>query len=186
MAGVFDVLAEDHVKVKQMLAELEAGTNGGGPSVAARKKLAEELVIDESKHEALEEMYFWPAVRDKVSGGDKLADTAIAQEEEGKQILDKIDKLEADDPEFDKLVSTFIKDGREHIEFEETQVWPALKAALSKEESEQLGAKIADGKKTAPTRPHPHTPAAPGVLKTAGPAAAAADRVRDKASGRGD
>lgn len=102
------------------------------------------------------------------SGGDKLADTAIAQEDEGKQILDKIDKLEADDPEFDKLVDTFIKDGREHIEFEETQVWPALKAALSKEESEQLGAKVADGKKTAPTRPHPHTPAAPGVLKTAG------------------
>ena len=186
MAAVFDVLAEDHIEVKRMLAELESGASAGGDSAAARKKLAERLVIEESKHEAVEEMYFWPAVREKVKGGDELADKAIGQEDEGKQVLAKIDKLEADDPEFDNLVGTFIKDGREHIEFEETQVWPALRAMLSKEESEQLAAKIADGKKTAPTRPHPHTPAAPGVLKTAGPAAAAADRVRDKASGRGD
>jgi hypothetical protein len=33
--------------------------------------------------------------------------------------------------------------------------------------------------------PHPHTPPSPGVLKTAGPAAAAADKARDKLAGRG-
>ncbi len=183
MAGVFEVLGQDHAEVKQMLAELESGQNGG---VKARKKLAQRLVIEESKHEAMEEMYFWPLVREKVAGGDDLASTAIGQEDEGKQVLDKLDKLDADDPEFDELVGTFVKAAREHITFEETQVWPALQAALTKKEAQELGSKIAEGKKAAPTRPHPHTPAAPGVLKAAGPAAAAADRVRDKATGRGD
>lgn len=189
MAGVFDVLGQDHAEVKQMLSELESGSTAGtsaGTTLTERKKLAERLVIEESKHEAMEEMYFWPAVREKVSGGDHLADTAIGQEDEGKQVLDKLDKLDAGDSEFEELLSSFIKAAREHIEFEETKVWPELRAVLSNEESAELGSKIADGKKTAPTRPHPHTPASPAALKTAGPAAAAADRVRDKASGRGE
>ena len=45
--------------------------------------------------------------------------------------------------------------------------------------------KLEQGKKRAPTRPHPHTPPKPGVLKAAGPAVAAADRLRDKIAGRG-
>ncbi len=76
-------------------------------------------------------------------------------------------------------------DARKHIEFEESQVWPLLRTALPSETSAELGSKIAEGKKTAPTRPHPHTPPSPGALKGAGPVAAAADRMRAAASGRG-
>jgi hypothetical protein len=64
--------------------------------------------------------------------------------------------------------------GREHIAYEETSVWPELRKALSAEEADDLG-----------TRPHPHTPPKPGLLKTAGRAIAAADRVRDAVTGRG-
>jgi len=64
-------------------------------------------------------------------------------------------------------------------------VWPALRAALTETQSLELGEKLEQAKKTAPTRPHPHTPASPSVLKAAGPAAAAADRARDAATGRG-
>jgi hypothetical protein len=52
--------------------------------------------------------------------------------------------------------------------------------------AEELGRKIADGKRTAPTRPHPHTLPSPGVLKAAGPAVATADKARDAITGRGD
>jgi hypothetical protein len=72
-----------------------------------------------------------------------------------------------------------------HIAFEETQVWPGLRLVLSAQTAAELGTKIAEGKKTAPTRPHPHTPPSPGVLKAAGPAVAAADKARDAVTGRG-
>jgi len=108
VAQAFDVLSQDHAEVKQMLAELESGpTASSGAStsdLSQRKKVVEQLVIAESKHEAVEEMYFWPTVRDKVADGDKLADTAIEQEQEGKEVLDKLDKLDANAPEFEKLV----------------------------------------------------------------------------------
>ena len=190
MASVFDVLGHDHDEVKRMLSELETGptaaTGASEHELALRKKMTEQLVIEESRHEAVEEMYFWPAVRDRVPDGDRLADTAIGQEQEGKEVLDRLDKAEADDREFEELVTTFITAAREHIGFEETQVWPQLRSALSAEEASELGDNLEQAKKTAPTRPHPHTPASPGVLKTAGPAVAAADKARDAASGRGE
>jgi hemerythrin superfamily protein len=189
MPSVFEVLGHDHEQVKGMLAEFEAGpTAAAGASenqLASRKKLAEQLVIAESQHEAVEEMYFWPAVRERVPGGGRLADEATGQEQEAKGVLNRLDKLDADQPEFEQLLSEFIKAGREHIAFEESQVWPALRPVLTEQEALELGSKLEQGKKTAPTRPHPHTPAKPGVLKAAGPAAAAADRARDAASGRG-
>jgi hemerythrin-like domain-containing protein len=188
MPSAFDVLAHDHEQVKRLLSQFEAAPAASGTNdslLAARKKMAETLVIEESKHEAVEEMYFWPAVRKLLPDGDKLADQAISQEQEGKDVLAKLDKLDADNPEFSRLVTEFIRLGREHIAFEETQVWPALREVMTEVESAELGDKLAAGKKTAPTRPHPHTPPSPGVLKTAGPAAAAADRARDAATGRG-
>ena len=188
MPSAFDVLKNDHEQVKRLLSQFEAAPAASGTNdslLAARKKMAETLVIEESKHEAVEEMYFWPAVRKHLPDGDKLADEAIGQEQEGKRILDKLDKLDADSPEFVMLLGEFTKAARDHIAFEETRVWPALRSAMSESEAADLGDSLEQAKKTAPTRPHPHTPASPGVLKTAGPAAAAADRARDAATGRG-
>jgi hemerythrin-like domain-containing protein len=190
MPTVFDVLGRDHQEVKQMLSELEKGptarTGARDNELVLRKKMVEQLVIEESKHEAVEEMYVWPAVRDRVPDGERLARTATGQEQEGKEVLDRLDKLEASDPQFEELVVTFIQAGREHISYEETAVWPLLRESLSAKEASELGDKVAEAKKTAPTRPHPHTPPSPSVLKSAGPAVAAADRARDAVSGRGE
>ena len=188
MPDIFDVLAADHKEVKQMLAGLKKNRprrGAGDDALAERKEKVERLIIEESKHEALEEMHFWPAVRDKLSDGDELADKATGQEQEAKQVLNKLDKLDAGDGKFEELLAEFTESGREHIEFEETQVWPKLRKALSKKEASEIGKKVRDGKKTAPTRPHPGTPPRPGALKSAGPAAAAADKARDAATGRG-
>jgi hemerythrin-like domain-containing protein len=190
MPDVFDVLARDHREVQRMLSELEAGPTAAAGArddeLALRKKMVQQLVIEESRHEAVEEMYFWPAVRERAEGGDRLAGTATGQEQEGKEVLQRLDKLEASQPEFEQLIGEFITAAREHISYEEGQAWPALRAALTAEQANDLGTKLEEAKKTAPTRPHPHTPASPGVLKTAGPAVAAADRARDAAAGRGE
>lgn len=189
MANVFDVLRKDHEEVKRALTELAGGptaASGANPDqLALREKLVEELTIEESKHEAVEEEYFWPAVRDRLPDGDALADHAIEQEVAGKYVLNDLIGCKPDDPEFEQLVGRFVHDGREHIDYEEEQVWPAMRQALSAEEADELGAKIEQGKKIAPTRPHPHTPPKPGILKAAGPPVAAADRARDAVTGRG-
>jgi hypothetical protein len=190
MADVFDVLARDHEEVKRILGKLQQGptqqTGATEHELRQRQRMAEQLVIEESKHEAVEEMYFWPAVREHLANGNTLADEATGQEQEAKEVLSKLDKLDSDDPEFEKLLGTFITAAREHIAFEELKVWPSLREMLTITEANELGTKLSEAKKNAPTRPHPHTPSTPGVLKTAGPAAAAADKARDKMTNRGE
>ena len=92
------------------------------------------------------------------------ADQATGQEQEAKEVLAKLDKLDAGDAEFEKLLGTFTESARKHIAFEETAVWPGLRTALNTERAAELGTQIAEGKKTAPTRPHPHTPPSPGAV----------------------
>jgi len=189
MPSVFDVLSKDHVEVKRMLAELEIGptraTGADQTQLTLRKRMVEELIIEESKHEAVEEVYFWPAVREHLANGDELADTGLQQEQEGKAVLDLVGKLDASQFEFEVLLASFIKDAREHLAYEEIKVWPGLAAVLTARESSDLGAKLQQAKNTAPTQPHPAVPPQRGVLKGTGPIAAAADKLRDAITGRG-
>jgi hemerythrin-like domain-containing protein len=188
MADVFTVLREDHLDVEHMLNRLETQAASGPldeQDRVERKLLVERLVMELSKHEAVEEQLFWPVVRDALPDGDMLANTAINQENEGKSVLQRLEAMRTPSGEFERLLAGFIPDAREHIEYEQTQVWPKLREALTPEQAEDLGAKISKAKLFAPTRPHPHTPAKPGMLKTAGMAAAATDRLRDKLTGRG-
>jgi hemerythrin-like domain-containing protein len=187
MPNVFDVLSRDHEEVRQILAKLEKQRpepDASDKQLTQRKKIAEKLIAEESRHEAVEEMFFWPAVRDKLPDGDKLADQAIRQEQKALEVLDKLDKLDAANPQFEKLLSRLAAAGREHMEFEETRVWPQMRTALSKKEASEIGAQLEEGKKEAPARPVAETPPHPGVLKSTGPAAAASGRARGTTTGQ--
>jgi hypothetical protein len=125
-------------------------------------------------------------VRESVAGGDEPADTAVGQEDKGKRLLELLDKARAGTEEFDELIAEFHLAALEHIAFEEGRVWPKLRAALHAEARDDLGAKIQEEKRSAPTRPHPNAPSSPGALKTAGAVAAVTDKIRDKLAGRGN
>lgn len=189
MADVFEVLKQDHEEVKAKLAQLEQGptaSRGATPDqLTERKRIAQEVIIEESKHEVAEQQYFWPAVRELGPEGDRIADEAIGQERDAERMLAELDRLDPDDDRFETLLTGFTSDARSHIAFEEGHAWPLLRGAISTDRMNELGNKIVRAKQMAPTRPHPNVPPQPGVLKTAGPVAAAADKIRDSVTGRG-
>jgi hypothetical protein len=189
MPDVFEVLKKDHDEVKAMLNRLADGptaTSGAtGEQLAQRKRLVDDLIIEESRHEAAEQQHFWPAMRALGPEGDRVADQAIEQETAGEATLDKLDAVGPDDQRFESLLATFASDARAHTAFEEAHAWPLLSATLSQQESAELADKITQAKKTAPTRPHPKVPPQRGALKTAGPLMAMADKLRDALTGRG-
>jgi Hemerythrin HHE cation binding domain len=189
MADVFEILSQDHDEVKAMLARLEYGpraaTGASAAELAERRRLAEDVIIEESAHESAEQQYFWPAVRELGPEGDRVADEALEQERTAEQVLYELARLNPEDEEFEELLTAFISDARAHIAFEEGHAWPLMRAALTADEAVRLGAKVAQAKKVAPTRPHPYTPANEGVRKATAPLAGAADRLRDAVTGRG-
>jgi hemerythrin-like domain-containing protein len=186
-----EYLRKDHEEVLALLDELERGPGGGrvaadGGDLEHRKRLVTDLVRAESAHEALEEQFFWPSVRHWLDDGKDLAAPALEQEQSAKPLLQRLEKSSAVDHQFEELLSQVIVDAREHIAYEEDMVWPVVRRTLARSELEAVGEKMAKAAKLAPSRPHPHTPPKPGVLKTAGMAAAVTDKVRDAATGRGN
>ena len=172
MEDVFDVLAEDHEEIRQALAELEKGptaaTGATEDQLMLRKIMTEELIIEEAKHEEIELTCLWPAVREHVPGGDRLADLAICQELGITALLAELDKLDASQPEFEDLLTRFTAAGREHFDFEERHVWPRLRSALASgapKAAEELGRKILLARQSGPAMPAlpaPREPAPPG------------------------
>lgn len=183
-----ELLRADHESVLAMLEELERHSSEpahDGEDQRARRELVTDLVMAESAHEAIEEQYFWPSVQHWLDEGKKLASPALEQEQAAKSLLSELETCEPGTPAFDRLLSTVIKDAREHIAYEENQVWPVVRERLSPVALTDMGEKMARAKKLAPTRPHPHTPPNPGVLKSAGTVAAGMDKARDAVTGRG-
>lgn len=178
------LLREEHVAILGMLDELERGPAEARSvtpeDLSARRRLVTELVMAQSAHEAIEEAYFWPTVQHWLEEGRDLAAPALEQERSAKQVLAELDELEAGGARFEQLVTRLMADTREHIAYEESQVWPVVRRSMASTELERLGKKMSRARKSVPTRPHPRTPATPGVLKAVG----AADRARDALTGR--
>lgn len=183
-----EVLRADHDLILGMLARLERGRsvrNGATQAeLEAREDLVTRLVMVSSRHEAIEEEQFWPAVRAVLHDFPALAVEGIAQERDAKWTLHQIDTTKPRDPEFENLLVRFIADTRAHIGYEETEVWPPLAASADSAYLEALGARLAEARRTAPTRPHPHVSARPASLRTLGAGWAMLDRIRDRVSGR--
>ncbi|BBY81562.1 hemerythrin domain-containing protein [Mycolicibacterium pulveris] len=177
-------LREDHKSVLGMLEVLDGAPTGDGAQRSGLQTMVTNLVIAESQHEAIEEQFFWPAVRDALEDGDELADEAISQEQAGKELLQRLEDGNPGEADYHDALQEFVKIGREHILFEQEVVWPKFEAAVSRKDREKLGDKLEAAKKVAPTRPHPDTPSNPLVQKTMGMGAAIVDHIRDAASGR--
>jgi Hemerythrin HHE cation binding domain len=161
MEDVFDVLAEDHEEIRQVLDELEKGptaaTGATEDQLMLRKIMTEELIIEESKHEEIELTCLWTAVREHVPGGDALADRGICGELEIVALLAELDKLDAAQPEFETLLGRFAQAARQHFGFEEGQVWPRLRSKLAPGAAAELARKVLLARQSAPAWAASHT-----------------------------
>jgi hemerythrin-like domain-containing protein len=139
------VLGRQHNQVRVLLKQLQAlpgHTAGGSPErIAERKSVVDMVTVRLSEHETIEEEHFWPAVRKALPDGDELADSAVRQEQEGKDTLTELGRLDPDSQEFDEHVEKFVLEVRKHVAFEE-QVFLTLRAAMPQDDLDRLGEKL--------------------------------------------
>src|SRR3954451_24952635 len=181
---VIEVLEHDHREVEQMFSELESLRGASTDDARSRRKaLTEQVTIELVRHSVAEEVLVYPKVEDKVSAEE--AEHAREEHAEAEQTLQRLEKLDADDPAFDDELATLMKEIRHHIEDEEGEMFAHMRQVMDADELRDLGASVEAFKKVAPTRPHPNVPNEPLPRMAAGPAASLFDRMRDLATGRG-
>jgi len=181
---VIEVLEHDHREVEQMFAELESLRGAATDEAKARRKdITEQVTIELVRHSVAEEVLVYPEVDRKVSAEE--AEHAREEHAEAEETLQRLEKLDADDPAFDDELATLMAEIRHHIEDEEGEMFAHMRQVIDAEELRKLGARVEAFKKVAPTRPHPNVPNTPLPRIAAGPAASLFDRMRDLATGRG-
>lgn len=169
-----EMLKRDHRDVEGMFHQYERAQD---PDEQTR--IAHQVVHDLAVHGEIEELRFYPRMREVLPNGDKLADEAINEHVEAKQTMNEIDSMTAHDDGFHQRMTELIAEIRHHVEEEETQMLPAIRDQLSTQELGDLGAKMENARSMVPTRPHPNAPTSPGAKAAAGPPVALVDRIRD-------
>lgn len=174
------VIVHDHREVEQAFGELESGSG----DAEYRRNLADHVIAELVRHSVAEEQFMYPAVRKHLSGGDQLADKEIEEHGEAEQIMKRLESMDATDAEFEQLLGELMQNVREHVQDEENNLLPELQRACTEDELRDLGDKVENAKKVAPTRPHPASPSTPPANLILAPGVAFIDKIRDALSGR--
>jgi hemerythrin-like domain-containing protein len=181
---VIEVLEHDHREIEEMFGELESLRGVADDDAKSRRKgLTEQVTVELVRHSVAEEVLVYPQVEDNFSADE--VEHARKEHAEAEETLARLEKLNANDPNFDDELSTLMDEIRHHIKEEEGQMFAHMRQVIDAEDLRKLGPRVQTFKKVAPTRPHPNVPNEPLPRTAAGPAASMLDRMRDLATGFG-
>lgn len=175
---VVDILTTDHHEVLDLLGRI--------PSAAPdqRRDMADTIIAELMRHAIAEEMHVYPAMREHLPDGEGRVEHDIEEHQELTEVMKRLESVDADDAAFLETLGRLEQVLRDHVQDEERDQFPLLRAHLSREQLVQIGTKVEAAKKAAPTRPHPSAPHSALFHKTLGPGVGLVDRIRDKLTGR--
>jgi iron-sulfur cluster repair protein YtfE (RIC family) len=174
---VIDLLTQDHAEVDELFRRVNLAEKP-----ESLDELTKQIVHDLSVHAAVEEQFVYPLIRAKLDDGSRLADEAIEEHQEAKRLLADLEKQEAGSAGHVETMQQLIAAIRHHVEEEEGEVFPQLRAGVDTGMLEKLGTVVEEAKKLVPTHPHPLVPGTATAQLVAGPWAAVVDKVRDLVS----
>ena len=171
------LLKNDHKEAERLFKTFEKA----GPRAAATKRRTVTKIIEElSVHAAIEELVFYPAVRQEVEDAENVVLESMEEHHVVKWVLSELEDMDPKHERFDAKVSVLIENVRHHIKEEERELFPEVRAALGRKRLVEIGDALAKAKKTAPKRPHPRMPDTPPGNVVAGLVAGAVDSVRER------
>ena len=174
------VIMADHREVEAVFAELDRGEGDTG----RRKELVDHVIAALVRHSVAEEQFMYPAARAKLEDGDELADHEIAEHAEAERVMAELAGMDPSGPTYFRVVRRLIGDIRHHVQDEERDLLPKLRSACTRKELRDLGDKVLQAKRLAPTRPHPDAPDRPPANLLLDPGAGLVDRMRDALTAR--
>jgi hypothetical protein len=176
---VVDILTTDHLEVLDLLQQIKITTD-----VDERRDLADTVISELVRHSVAEEMFVYPAMKEYLPDGEEAVDHDVEEHKELEQTMKKLESVDAQNPEFTQLLAKLENILRDHVSDEENEQFPQLRALVPREELIEIGEKVENAKKLAPTRPHPLAPNNEVFHKLVGPGVGLVDRLRDKLTGR--
>ena len=176
MPDAIVLLKNDHKTVEKLFKQFEKLGDG---ALKTKRQVVDQIVKELSTHAAIEEQLFYPAVRAAIPAAEDDVLEGLEEHHIVKWTLSELEGMPATAERFDAKVTVLMESVRHHVEEEEGDMFPKIRAAMGRKELRDLGDAMEKAKVISPKRPHPKAPDTPekGNL-IAGPAAAGLDAVR--------
>ena len=174
------MLKEDHQTVEQLFKRFE---KAGDRAFAEKRKIADQVVEALSKHAAIEEQVFYPVARATVPDTEDVVLESLEEHHIVKWVLSELDGMDPAEERFDAKMTVLMENVRHHVEEEEQEFFPKVRAELDRNALAELGRAMETAKEMAPSHPHPRSPDTPPGNLAAAAGAGMVDRIGDTVSG---
>ena len=136
------LLKNDHKTVEDLFKRFE---KLGPRAIKTKQDVVERIVRELSIHAAVEEMVFYPAIREAVENGDveKMVLESLEEHHIVKWVLWELEQMSPTDERFDAKVTVLMEIVRHHVEEEVEEMLPQSEEVLGKEELARLGEQMA-------------------------------------------
>jgi hemerythrin superfamily protein len=147
VGGVFmnalDLLKKDHDKVKELFSEYDTLSGDG----ARKNEVAQTVLRELEMHSRVEEDIFYPAMRARSGKeGKQIVKHSYSEHQEIDDLVAELKTIDPSDPDFNDKFQELMEDVEEHIEEEETEMFP--KAQVLGKELEAIGKQIQEEKES--------------------------------------
>jgi hemerythrin superfamily protein len=120
-----DMLKQDHDKVEKAFKDFEKMDR---QDTEVCRRLIETVCEDLKLHTTLEEEVFYPAVREAIADEDLMNEAAV-EHETAKMLIEQLEDMGADDPNYYATFTVLGEYVRHHIKEEQGEMFPAAKKA---------------------------------------------------------
>lgn len=120
------LLKQDHANVKAMFKQYE---ELGERSFAGKKKLADKICLELTKHATAEEEIFYPAVREASKDSEDQVDEATVEHASAKELIGQLMQMDLYDDLYDAKVKVLGEYIAPHVKEEEGEMFPSAKKA---------------------------------------------------------
>jgi hemerythrin-like domain-containing protein len=169
------LLKNDHREVNALFKQFEQAGDG---AKAKKSRLMQAIIEELSRHAAIEELAFYPAVRREVAGSTSEVLEAIEEHHVVKWLLWELEGMSPADERFEAKATVLFENVRHHVREEENELFPRVRARLGRERLLAIGDELRAAKPRVSTRPHPRTPDEPPANAIVAGAVGALDKAR--------
>lgn len=152
------VLKADHKEVARLFAEFEKKATTPARKEQIVRKVIELLTV----HTYIENEILYPEARERVPDLEQHILESYEEHHVADLLVAELDAMTREDERFEAKFTVLIENVRHHVKEEEDEWFPKLRAALGRSQLSEMGARMLELKKTAPTGP-----SQPSALKKA-------------------
>lgn len=132
----FSLLKADHRKVEQLFEQLESGRG------QAKLRVFQQIKTELDLHAHIEEKFFYPAL-EKPRETHDLTLEAYEEHDVVKKLLRELSRAKSATEEWEAQAKVLKENVEHHVEEEENELFPKAQSALSEEQIEEIGERMA-------------------------------------------